>query len=97
MFFHSKATKQDLAQLAQEVAGLKREFNALLQEWDATSHRVTKVLRRIRTAEEAQDREVKEEFVEGSAGLQPSTIPTPPDRLTRIREQLQARGKNGGK
>ena len=27
----------------------------------------------------------------------PSTIPTPPGRLQRIREQLAARGGNGGK
>ncbi len=97
VFFNRSRTDARLTQVETELSELKRRFSQIEQEWDATTHRVTKVLRRIRTSEEAQAREVKEDFVEGAAGLQPSTIPTPPDRLTRIRQQLAVRGGNGDK
>ncbi len=97
MFFNSFRTRARLTQLETELAGLKRAFSQIEQDWDATTARVTKVLRRIRTAEVAQERE--EEVSAGNAldESQPSTIPTPPGRLQRIREQLAARGGNGGK
>jgi septal ring factor EnvC (AmiA/AmiB activator) len=96
VFFNSFRTNARVTQLETEVARLKQAFSQIEQDWDATTARVTKVLRRIRTAEVAQDREEQGDIVERLDASTPSTIPTPPGRLDRIRKQLEARGKNGG-
>src|SRR5260370_88594 len=96
MFFNRKWTDARCNELQREVEELKRSFQQLVQEWDATSARVTKVLRRIRTAEVAQEREEQGDIFERLDGHPPSTIPTPPGRLDRIREQLAARGEEKG-
>ena len=88
--FKSKFTDERLEQLQKDIDQLKRDFQVVLQEWDACSTRVTKMLRRIRTETAAQD--AKDEFVEQAATTLPLTIQTPSDRMTRIREQLAARG-----
>jgi len=97
VFFNSFRTRARLSQVETELAGLKRQFAQMEQEWDATTARVTKTLRRIRTTEVAQAREEEESPVDRLDASSPSTIPTPPDRLTRIRQQLAARGGNGDK
>ena len=97
MFFNRKWTDARCDELQREVEATKRAFQQLVQEWDATSARVTKVLRRIRTAEVAQEREESVDIAERLDASTPSTIPTPPGRLDRIRQQLAARGgKDGG-
>ena len=97
MFFNRKWTDARCDELQREVEATKRAFQQLVQEWDATSARVTKVLRRIRTAEVAQEREEPVDIAERLDASTPSTIPTPPGRLDRIRQQLAARGgKDGG-
>jgi hypothetical protein len=66
------------------------------QEWDATLDRIAKTLRRIRKSEEALGRAEVGTVVEGDDGSSPlTTITTPPDRMTRIKQQLAAR-KGGG-
>jgi hypothetical protein len=97
VFFNRFRTNARLSELEQEVSGLKRAFQAMTQEWDATTSRVTKVLRRIRTSEEAQERVETPGIVERLDASTPSTIPTPPGRLDRIRQQLAAREGNGDK
>jgi len=97
VFFNRKWTDARCDELQREVEATKRAFQQLVQEWDATSARVTKVLRRIRTAEVAQEREETGDIAERLDASTPSTIPTPPGRLDRIRQQLAARGgKDGG-
>ncbi len=97
MFFNSFRTNARVTQLETEVAGLKRAFAQIEQDWDATTARVTKVLRRIRTSEVAQEREEMVDETRALDASTPSTIPTPPSRLARIREQLATRGGNGDK
>ncbi len=92
-FFQWFSTKQELKEVRDELDHLKRGFEQLQQEWDATVDRVSKTLRRIRRAEQAQD--AKENFLEDAATTLPLTLPTPSDRMARIREQLAARGKGG--
>jgi len=96
VFFNRKWTDERLDQLLRDVEQTKRDFQQLLQEWDATSSRVTKVLRRIRSAEAAQEKQ-EEPAAEVAARLdagKPATLPTSPGRMERIKAQLTAR--NGG-
>jgi len=97
VFFNRSRTDARLTQVETELSELKRRFSQIEQEWDATTARVTKVLRRIRTSEVAQEREETGNIVGALDASGPSTIATPPDRLTRIRQQLAARGGNGDK
>lgn len=91
MFFNRMSTNRKITQLETDIVELKRSYQSLLQEWDATSLRVTKTLRRLRSSE------VRRELAEGdgegdAAGTAPlTTVPTPPDRMTRIRQQLAGR------
>ncbi len=89
-FFQSNSTKRKLEEVRAELDTLKRTFLQMTQEWDAVQARVSKVLRRINRAEQAQD--VKESFVENAATTLPLTLNTSSDRMSRIREQLAARG-----
>jgi hypothetical protein len=89
------STKRKIAQLEFEVEALKRTWIQVQQDWDATSARVTKVLRRIATAEakrvQAEDRD---EVVEEQQPTLPlTTLTTSPDRAQRIRDQLAAKGR----
>src|SRR5206468_10033523 len=54
-FFQGKSTRREFEQVHQELAELKRRFLQMEQEWDATSTRVSKVLRRLARAEQAAD------------------------------------------
>lgn len=93
--FNIFSTNRRLEQVELSIAELKRAFHGMEQEWDTTSMRVTKVLRRLRSAEERREREESGDGVaEGAdAGVSSplTTIPTPPDRMTKIRQQLAAR------
>jgi len=89
-FFKRNSTEQEFERLWKEIDAVKRQFAQIQQEWDATVDRVSKTLRRIRRTEQAQD--AKEEFVENAATTLPLTLNTSSDRMTRIREQLAARG-----
>lgn len=92
-FSKNKSTDRKLEEMRAELDSLKRTFLGMTQEWDAVQARVSKVLRRIVRSEQAKD--AKETFVEDAATTLPLTLPTTSDRMTRIREQLAARGKGG--
>ena len=101
MFFNSFRTNRRISQLETDVTELRRGFEQLQQEWDATSLRVTKTLRRLRSAEERREREEAPagEVVDGEAGKLPlTTVGASPDRMARIRQQLlqQKRPREGG-
>jgi hypothetical protein len=74
-----------------ELDSLKRSFQQMEQEWDATLDRIAKTLRRIRKSEEALARADVGTVVEGDGSSPLTTITTPPDRMTRIKQQLAAR------
>jgi len=97
VFFNRNSTHKRVEQLEQDFVELKRAFEQVQQEWDATSTRVTKMLRRIRDEavrlEENQVQETKSSFVERAD----ATVPTAPGRLAKIQEQLALRPTNGGK
>jgi len=79
-----------LEELESKYSALKREFEGVLQEWDACQARVSKVLRRLARAEQARD-EVEEVPVQTSL---PLTAPgTSTERMAKIREQLAAKGR----
>jgi hypothetical protein len=86
------STKRKIAQLEFEVEALKRSWIQVQQDWDATSARVTKVLRRIATAE-AKRAQAEEVEVEEQPTLPLTTLTTSPDRAQRIRDQLAAKGR----
>jgi len=82
-----------LEELESKYSALKREFEGVLQEWDACQARVSKVLRRIARAEQARDH-AEEPEVATTQGTLPLTAPgTSPDRMAKIREQLAAKGR----
>ena len=84
------AENRKLNRVQEELERLKRDFLQLQQEWDAVQDRVSKVLRRMARAEQA---DVK---AEGPGPEVPLTNPpTSTDRMTRLRQQLAARGKAG--
>ncbi len=95
-FFQSNSTKREFESVWKELAEMKRRWMQLEQEWDATSSRVSKVLRRLARAEQAQDLAESGSDDKGSASLPLTSLPTPPDRLTRIRTQLATRGRKDG-
>jgi hypothetical protein len=87
-----RLTELDLKfeKLQKENERLLREFSQLVQEWDATASRVTKVLRRIRTTEEAQER--RSEGIEASEPIELAPTPgTATGRMEKIRAQLAQR------
>ncbi len=99
MFFNSLRTNRRLSQLETDVTDLRRGFQQLQQEWDATSLRVTKTLRRLRSAEErrGQEEAPADEVVDGEAGKLPlTTVGASPDRMARIRKQLADRQRSTG-
>jgi len=61
------------------------------QDWDATSDRVTKVLRRLRLESQRREQAEAETDGEGNEPLPLTSVATPPDRMTRIRQQLAGR------
>jgi len=79
-----------LKRLEEELERLKRDFLQIQQEWDATQDRVSKVLRRMARTEQAED-------VASRPGPEVplTTVPPSTDRMSRIRQQLAARGKAG--
>jgi len=91
VFFNKNSTNRRLERLEQELDTLKSAFRTMSQDWDATSDRVTKVLRRLRL--ESQRREEADAATdgEGSETLPLTSVVTPPDRMTRIRQQLAGR------
>jgi len=93
-FFRGNSTKREFEQVHQEMAELKRRFLQMEQEWDATSTRVSKVLRRIARAEQAAD-DRTDAVIEGNGGTLPLTsIATPSDRMAKIRAQLAQKGRS---
>jgi hypothetical protein len=100
VFFNRFSTNRRLTQLESDLTALTRAFQSVQQEWDATSLRVTKTLRRLRSAEVRREQEESDTGVEtqsvdarlAAAG----TLGQTPDRMTRIREQLAARGRKDG-
>jgi len=79
-----------------ELDSLKRSFQQMEQEWDATLDRIAKTLRRIRKSEEALNRAELGTVVEAGEPSALTTIPTPPDRMTRLRAQLAAKKAAAG-
>ncbi len=93
-FFQGKSTKREFEQVHQELADLKRRFLQMGQEWDATSTRVSKVLRRLARAEQAADDQTNVP-IEGNGGSLPLTsIGTSSDRMAKIRAQLAQKGRS---
>ncbi len=85
-----------LKEVAEELERLGRAFKQLEMEWDAVQDRVSKVLRRLareRQAEEAAGS--SDGVIEGGEKTPLTSLATPPDRMSRIRSQLAARGKGG--
>jgi len=82
-----------LSELERDVSNLKRSFDQVQQEWDATSTRVTKMLRRIRHEVQRLDEPDEPEVVEGERSLPLTTLGASGDRLSRIRQQLAAKGR----
>jgi len=95
-FFQSKSTKREFESVWKELAEVKRRWLQLEQEWDATSTRVSKVLRRIARAEQAEDQAAVGGEDKGNVSLPLTSLPSPPDRLARIRAQLATRGRKDG-
>jgi prefoldin subunit 5 len=87
------STNRKLEELENELRKLKRDWESVLQEWDACQARVSKVLRRIARAEQARDQAEPETVVEGEGTSPLTTVPTTPDRMARIRAQLAAKGR----
>jgi len=91
--FQHFSTKRKLEEVETQLAALKRDWQGVLQEWDACQARVSKVLRRIARAEQARDQAETPEIVT-TQGTLPLTAPgTSPDRMNKIREQLAAKGR----
>jgi hypothetical protein len=86
------STKRKLEELENKYSDLKRQFEGVLQEWDACQARVSKVLRRIARAEQAKDQAELPDVGEGGTPL--TTSGTSPDRMARIRAQLAERGRS---
>jgi hypothetical protein len=85
-----------VTELESKVEKLTRDFQSLLQEWDATALRVTKTLRRLREWEQRREQETGEETpVAGQIppNLPLTTLSPSSDRMGRIRRQLAERGR----
>ncbi len=91
--FQYFSTKRKLEEVENQFATLKRDWQTVLQEWDACQARVSKVLRRIARAEQAKDRADEPEVVEDKRSLPLTTAGASPDRMAKIREQLAAKGR----
>jgi len=91
VFFGRFCTKRELNEVKQELEKLQGTWRQVQQEWDATADRVTKVLRRIRRAEQSAEAAAATD-VEGQPQLLPLTsVPTASTRLDRIRAQMAGR------
>ncbi len=96
MFFNSFRTNRRISQLETDVTELRRGFEQLQQEWDATSLRVTKTLRRLRSAEERREpaeAPAGDEVNGEGAKLPLTTVGASPERMAKIRKQLAERGR----
>jgi len=76
-----------------ELRELKRRFLQMEQEWDATTARVSKTLRRIARAEQAADKEELIEKLDAAPTLPLTTLSGSPERMERIRKQLAEKGR----
>jgi hypothetical protein len=93
-FFQKLSTNRKLNEVLEELELVKRTVQQLQQEWDATSMRVSKVLRRLARGEQATDENIRGVADELDQRQIPLTTVTPSgSRLAKIREQLAARGK----
>ena len=92
-FFQRNSTNQKLDTIEAELRELKRRFLQMEQEWDATSSRVSKTLRRIARAEQAADKEELIEKLDAAPALPLTTISGSPERIERIRKQLAEKGR----
>jgi hypothetical protein len=91
--FNSFSLRRKISDLEQEVARLKALWTQVEQDWDATSARVSKVLRRLRASEEAAERAGGGTDVDVRTGV-PTTVPAASGRLQKIKEQLAAAGRS---
>jgi outer membrane murein-binding lipoprotein Lpp len=91
--FHRNSTNQKLDAIEAELRELKRRFLQMEQEWDATSSRVSKTLRRIARAEQAADKEELIEKLDAAPALPLTTISASPERMEKIRKQLAEKGR----
>jgi hypothetical protein len=99
VFFNRNSTNRRVTELESKLDKLTRDFQSLLQEWDATALRVTKTLRRLREWEQRREQEMGEETpVVGQIppNLPLTTLSPSSDRMGRIRRQLADRGRAGG-
>jgi len=97
--FQIFSTDRRVAQLEKDFDELKRRFLQMEQEWDATSMRVTKTLRRLRSAEERRERSDGEDApLPGQVppNLPLTTVVPSSDRMTKIRQQLAERQRTNG-
>ncbi len=94
----SRKNQQDpmVAELRRDIDQLKRDFHQVQQEWDATSTRVTKMLRRIRMEVAAQEPEDAPDVVDARLASAAGTIPASSGRLAKIKQQLEAAGRKDG-
>ena len=92
--FHWLSTKRKLAELEAEFELLKRSWKQVEQDWDATSARVSKVLRRIATSEAAARAREEEQQPDVPTNEPLTTMATSSERMGRIRQQLAARGRS---
>jgi vacuolar-type H+-ATPase subunit D/Vma8 len=92
--FRHFSTKHKLNEVLEELELVKRTVQQLQQEWDATSMRVSKVLRRLARTEQAVEGSAHDAADEALQRQIPLTTVAPSgSRLAKIREQLAARGK----
>ena len=90
MFFGRFCTRRELNEVKQELEKLQGTWRQVQQEWDATADRVTKVLRRIRRAEQAQEAAAGTDDT-GQQTLPLTSVSTASTRLDRIKAQLAGR------
>jgi len=91
VFFGRFCTRRELNEVKQELEKLQGTWRQVQQEWDATADRVTKVLRRIRRAEQAQEAAAGADDTGQQQSLPLTSVPTASTRLDRIKAQLAGR------
>jgi len=91
VFFGRFCTRRELNEVKQELENLQRSWRQVQQEWDATADRVTKVLRRIRRAEQAQEATARADDIEQQTPMPLTSVPTAGNRLDRLKAQLAGR------
>ncbi len=96
MFFGRFCTKRELSEVKQELDKLQGAWRQMQQEWDATATRVSKVLRRIRRAEQSQDPADGADDTGQQPSLPLTSVPTAGNRLDRLRSQLAGRKSGDG-